>query len=115
MKKVFFALFTAAFLFSLSTFAQTEEEETQPEQEQTQPEETVTAMADEGMEIEFDQLPDAVKTSFESSDYAMWDVKAVYEVVSEEEETTEYKITVTDGTKEESVLFDEEGEEVEQY
>lgn len=125
MKKVFFALFTAAFLFSLSTFAQTEEKETQPEtqpeQEQTLPEEpteseeTVTAMAEEGMEIEFDQLPDAVKTSFESSDYAMWDVKAVHEVASEEEETTEYKITVTDGTKEESVLFDEAGEEVEQY
>ena len=111
MKKLFFGLFTAAFLFSLSTFAQE-----QPEEEQTLPqEETVTAMAEEGLEIDFDQLPDAVKNSFESTDFAMWDVKAVHEITPQEEDITHYKITVTDGTKEESVLFNEEGEEVEQY
>lgn len=112
MKKVFFGLFTAAFLFSLSTFAQ---EQPQPEEEQIQPEETVTAMAEEGLEIDFDQLPDAVKNSFESTDYAMWDVKTVHELTPEEGEETQYKIMVTDGTKEESVLFSEDGEEVEQY
>lgn len=104
MKKVFLALFAATFLFSLSTFAQVEEE-------QTQPEETVTAMA-EGMQIEFDQLPEAVRNSFESSDYAMWDVKTIMAIPSEDTETTQYQITVTDGTKEESVLYNEEGEEV---
>jgi len=98
-------MFAAAFLFSLTTFAQVEEE-------QTQPEETVTAMAEEGMQIEFDQLPEAIQTSFESSDYAMWDVLAVRAISKEETEATHYKITVTDGTKEENILFNEEGEEI---
>lgn len=142
MKKIFLALFTAAFFVSVAGFAQSEEEQTQSEPEQLeqpaeevqtqpemepteeaqaqpeeQPEETVTAMAEEeGMEINFDQLPDAVKTTFESSDYAMWDVKSVHEMSAEDgDEGTQYKVTVTDGTKEESVLFNEEGEEVEQY
>jgi len=106
MKKVFFAMFAAAFLFSLTTLAQVEEEQ------QTEPEETVTAMAEEGMQIEFDQLPEAVRTSFESSDYAMWDVLAVRAISKEETEATHYKITVTDGTKEENVLYNEEGEDV---
>ena len=115
MKKVFFALFAATFLFSVSAFAQVEEQEPE-EQTQPQSEETVTAMAEEGMEIEFDQLPETVKTSFESSDYAAWDVKTVHEVSAEEgEDGTKYKITVSDGTKEEKVTFNEEGEEVEQY
>ncbi|WKN42678.1 hypothetical protein [Tunicatimonas pelagia] len=104
MKKLFFAMFAAAFMFSLSTFAQVEE--------QTQPEETITASA-EAVEIEFDQLPDMVKTSFEGSDYAMWDVTSVRQMVSNEG-TTQYQITVSDGTKEESVVYNDQGEEVEQ-
>ncbi|MGB3584978.1 MAG: hypothetical protein WBA23_00490 [Tunicatimonas sp.] len=104
MKKLFFAMFAAAFMFSLSTFAQVEE--------QTQPEETVTASA-EAVEVEFDQLPDMIKTSFEESDYAMWDVTSVKQMVSQEG-TTQYQISVSDGTKEESVLYNEQGEEIEQ-
>jgi hypothetical protein len=105
MKKVFFAMFAAAFVFSLTTFAQVEEE-------QTQPEETVTAMAEEGMQIEFAQLPEAVQTAFEGSDYAAWDVTDIRAINEEQTESIKYKIKVTDGTKEESVLYNEEGEEV---
>jgi len=103
MKKLFFALFVATFMFSLSTFAQ---------EEPTPAEETITASA-EAVEIEFEQLPDVVKTSFESSDYAMRDVTSVKQMVSNEG-TTQYQITVSDGTKEESVVYDEQGEEIEQ-
>ncbi|MEM6845830.1 MAG: hypothetical protein AAF632_26710 [Bacteroidota bacterium] len=104
MKKLFFAFFAAALFVSVSTFAQVEE--------QTQPEETVTASA-EAVQIEFDQLPDAVKTSFEGSDYAMMDVTSVRQMVSPEG-TMQYQVTVSDGTREESVLYNEEGEEIEQ-
>ncbi len=102
MKKLFFAFFAAALFVSASTFAQVEE--------QTQPEETVTASA-EAVDIEFDQLPDVVKTSFEASDYAMWDVTSVKQMVSTEG-TMQYQITVSDGTTEENVLYNEEGEEI---
>ena len=95
MKKLFFALFAMTFLFAGASFAQevtepTEEvtpqdqpaleEDTQIEDETMseteQPTEDITASA-QGQEVQFEQLPDAVKSAFEDSDYAMWQVQSV--------------------------------------
>jgi len=87
-------------------------------------------MNEEGRtEMTFDELPDAVKTAFQESEYSAWEVQSVYQVTPDEGETTEpaepaepaeesasqvsYEITVTDGTTPTTLIFDEEGNIVE--
>jgi hypothetical protein len=88
-------------------------------------------MNEEGRtEMTFDELPDAVKTAFQESEYSAWEVQSVYKVTPDEGETTEpaepaepaeegtssevsYEITVTDGTTPTTLIFDEEGNIVE--
>lgn len=124
MKKLFFALFAMTFLFAGASFAQevtepTEEvtpqdqpvleEEATPEMEQ--PADDASASAQE-QEVQFEQLPDAVKTAFEGSDYASWQVQSVYEMASAEgTESKMYEINVTDGSTEETVTFNQDGEQ----
>ena len=118
MKKLFFAFFAMTFLFAGAAFAQ--EQPTDPATEdpaleealpQEQPADDATASA-QAQEIQFDQLPDAVKSSFEGSDYAMWQVQTVYEMApAEGTESAMYELTVTDGTTEETVTFNQDGEQ----
>lgn len=130
MKKLFFALFAMTFLFAGASFAQevtepTEEvtpqdqpaledetiveDETMSETEQPADEYTASAQA---QEVQFEQLPEAVKSAFEGSDYAMWQVQSVTELAAAEgTEAKTYEIAVTDGTSEETVTFTEDGEQ----
>jgi hypothetical protein len=130
MKKLFFALFAMTFLFAGASFAQevaepTEdgtyqdqpavEDDAQMEDETTleteQSAEDITASA-QGQEVQFEQLPDAVKSAFEGSDYAMWQVQSVTEMAAAEgTESKMYEIAVTDGNTEETVTYNENGEQ----
>lgn len=122
MKKLFLALFAMTFLFAGGAFAQEEitepatDEATEYTEEATEYTEEatdeVTASAD-AQEIQFDALPDAVKSAFEGSDYAMWQVQTVYEMPAPEgTESAMYEISVTDGTTEETVTYNAEGEQM---
>ena len=124
MKKLFFALFAMTFLFAGASFAQ---EVTEPTEEVTpqdqpiledettseieQPADDYTASA-QAQEVQFEQLPNAVKSAFEDSDYAMWQVQSVTEMAAAEgTEAKMYEIAVTDGTTEETVTYNENGEQ----
>ncbi len=130
MKKLFFALFAMTFLFAGASFAQEVTEPTEEIAPQDQPAlEDETIMEDEEtseieqpaddysasaqvQEVQFEQLPDAVKSAFEGSDYAMWQVQSVSEMAAAEgTEAKMYEIAVTDGTTEETVTFNEDGEQ----
>ena len=135
MKKLFFALTASTFLFAAGAMAQdmtTDPATEQPAMEDPavleesttqdpgmanedpamqQPTDEATASA-EAQEIQFDELPEAVKAAFEGSDYAMWQVQTVYEMAPEQEtEASLYEISVTDGTTEETVTFNGDGEQ----
>lgn len=130
MKKLFFALFAMTFLFAGASFAQ---EVTEPTEEVTpqdqpmledeiiideettseieQPAEDMSASA-QAQEVQFEQLPDAVKSAFEGSDYAMWQVQSVTEMAAAEGAASKtYEFAVTDGTTEETVTYNEDGEQ----
>ena len=131
MKKLLLSLFALTFLFTVAASAQDQpaQEEIQPAEEMTQPtdeaqpadeiveedavlEEPTTAMGNQ-QEVQFDQLPDAVKSAFEGSDYAMWQVQTVYELAPEEGiDETKYEIVVTDGSTEEIVTYNQDGEQL---
>ena len=131
MKKLLLSLFALTFLFTVAASAQDQpaQEEIQPTEEMTQPtdeaqptdeviqedvvvEEPTTAMGNQ-QEVQFDQLPDAVKSAFEGSDYAMWQVQTVYEMAPEEgTDETKYEIIVTDGSTEETVTYNQDGEQL---
>ena len=137
MKKLLLSLFALTFLFTVAASAQDQpaQEEIQPTEEMTQPideaqptdevqpadeiveqddvvEEPTTAMGNQ-QEVQFDQLPDAVKSAFEGSDYAMWQVQTVYEMAPEEgTDETKYEIVVTDGSTEETVTYNQDGEQL---
>jgi hypothetical protein len=124
MKKLFFALFALTFLFTGVSFAQEVSEPTEevaPQDQPTlddevsseieQPADDYTASA-QGQEVQFEQLPEAVKSAFEGSDYAMWQVQSITEVApAEGTEAKTYEFDVTDGTTEETVTFNEDGEQ----
>ena len=139
MKKLFFALTASTFLFAGAAIAQvtptdpateqptTEDPATMEEpttddpgmmtedpaidQPMNQPSQDATASAD-AQEVQFDELPEAVKAAFEGSDYAMWQVQTVYEMAPEQgTESALYEISVTDGTTEETVTFNADGEQ----
>ena len=68
-------------------------------------------MNEEGRtEMSFEELPEAVQTSFQESDYSSWEVQSVYQVSPDENpEQVSYEITVTDGTTPTTLTFDAEG------
>ena len=142
MKKLFFALTASTFLFAGAAIAQEQPADpatedpameqpatedpamtedpalTQdpamtedPSLDQEEPADGATASAS-SQEIQFDELPEAVKSAFEGSDYAMWQVQTVTEMAPEEgTEAATYEISVTDGTTEETVSFNADGEQ----
>lgn len=62
---------------------------------------------DQRKEIKYEELPDAVSTAFEESQYGQWEVSQVHEVSTEE--GTQYELTITDGTQSGTLTFDEDG------
>ncbi len=98
MKRVFIIL--AA--FGLFTFA-TANAQTEP----TQTEADTTMTQENKTEIQFSELPEAVQTGFQDSEYGQWETSTVYEVTTEE--GTAYEITVSDGSEEKTLMFDESG------
>ncbi|WPP48499.1 PepSY-like domain-containing protein [Catalinimonas niigatensis] len=62
---------------------------------------------DQRTEIQYEELPDAVSTAFEESQYGQWEVSQVHEVGTEQ--GTQYELTITDGTQNGTLSFDEEG------
>ncbi len=66
---------------------------------------------DNRTEVEYDSLPEAVKTAFEASDYKDMDVTSVYEITTDE--ATHYEISITDGTDSALVTYDADGNVVE--
>ncbi|WKN32803.1 hypothetical protein PZB74_05525 [Porifericola rhodea] len=62
---------------------------------------------DQRKEIKYEELPEAVRTAFEDSQYGQWEVSQVHEVAAEQ--GTQYELTITDGTQSGTLTFDEEG------
>jgi hypothetical protein len=62
---------------------------------------------DQRKEIKYEELPDAVSTAFEESQYAEWDVSKVEEVTTDE--GTQYELTISDGSQSGTLTFDAEG------
>jgi len=71
----------------------------------------IVSMDNQRQEIKYEELPDAVKQAFEESDHATWEVTKVEEVTSDED--IQYDLTVTDGTEEKTLSFDEQGNMIE--
>ncbi|MDF9794954.1 hypothetical protein OKW21_000217 [Catalinimonas alkaloidigena] len=72
----------------------------------------VAFMQDTRTEMEYDNLPQAVKTAFEESDHKDMDVTMVYEVTTED--GTHYELNITDGTNSSILKYDAEGNEIEE-
>lgn len=66
---------------------------------------------DQRKEIKYEELPDAVTKAFEESQFAAWEVSKVEEVTTEEGK--QYALTISDGSEEGTLTFDEEGNMVE--
>lgn len=61
-------------------------------------------------EIQYEELPEAVKTAFEDAGHSEMDVTTVFEVQTDE--GVQYEVSVSDGTDTTTVIYDEEGNEV---
>ncbi len=72
-------------------------------------------MSEDGRtQMTFEELPEAVKTSFQESDYSEWEVQSVFKVSPDDQpEQISYELTVTDGTQPTTLIYDEEGKIVE--
>jgi len=72
---------------------------------------TTVFVQDQRKEIKYEELPEAVKKTFEESQFAEWKVSKVEEVSTEEGK--QYTLTLSDGAQEGTLTFDEEGNMVE--
>ncbi len=68
---------------------------------------TLILVQDQKKEIKYEDLPEAVKTSFEDSQFSTWEVSKVNEVSGAGDTT--YEITISDGTQEGTIRYDKEG------
>ncbi len=96
----------AAFSFFAVAAANAQVTPSETETEDTTAMEETMPMQDK-KEIELSEAPEAVQTAFQESEYAEWEVVSAYEVTSDE--GTMYEMTVSDGSTEETVTFDESG------
>ena len=73
------------------------------------------SLNDEGRtEMSFDELPDAVKTAFQESEFASWEVQKVEKVTPDDNpEQVSYELTLSDGSQSGILAFDEEGNIIE--
>lgn len=73
---------------------------------------TTVFVQDSRTEIQYENLPEAVKTAFEESDYSEQEVTTVYQVQTDE--GTQYELSISDGTNTTTVTYDAEGNEIEE-
>jgi len=65
---------------------------------------------EEGEEIEFTSLPQAVQDAFNEGEYAQWHVDKVYKM--QKENKTWYQLSVSDSGQNKDIKYDENGQEV---
>jgi hypothetical protein len=72
-------------------------------------------MNEEGRtEMSFEELPEAIKTAFQDSDFASWEVQKVEKVTPDDNpEEVSYELTLSDGSQSGILAFDEEGNIIE--
>jgi hypothetical protein len=69
----------------------------------------VTALEDEKMQIQPEELPDAVKAALNSEDYTGWQISAAYKYA----EKDIYEVELKKGEEVATVKFDKDGQKVE--
>ncbi|MEK6476377.1 PepSY-like domain-containing protein [Catalinimonas sp. 4WD22] len=67
----------------------------------------VVFMQDQRTEIKYEELPEAVSTAFEESQYAQWEVSEVFEVSTDQGK--QYELTISDGSQNGTLTFDVDG------
>lgn len=99
MKKVLFALLAIMGSFSvISATANVMDDNA-----------TVVALEDEKMQIQPEELPDAVKAALNSEDYTGWQISAAYKYA----EKDIYEVELKNGEEVATVKFDKDGQKVE--
>jgi hypothetical protein len=74
----------------------------------------VSANYDGRTEMSFEELPEAIKTAFQESDFASWEVQKVEKVTPDDNpEEVSYELTLSDGSQSGILAFDEEGNIIE--
>src|SRR5690606_10828751 len=71
---------------------------------------TVVALEDEKMQIQPEELPDAVKVALNSEDYTGWQISAAYKYA----EKDIYEVELKNGEEVATVKFDKDGQKVEE-
>lgn len=71
---------------------------------------TVVALEDEKMQIQPEELPDAVKAALNSEDYTGWQISAAYKYA----EKDIYEVELKNGEEVATVKFDKDGQKVEE-
>lgn len=120
MKKVFVALclmlggvaVVNAQVQEDSTSTSTETQSTQP-----QPESQPADLSQDRQQIQVSELPEAVRTSLESTDYSGWNVSAAYRSTqtksSDETQPMEiYIVELKNGAETKSIHFDKDGNKI---
>ena len=69
----------------------------------------VTTLEDEKMQIQPEELPDAVKAALNSEDYTGWQISAAYKYA----EKDIYEVELKKGEEVATVKFDKDGQKVE--
>lgn len=69
----------------------------------------VAALEDEKMQIQPEELPDAVKAALNSEDYTGWQISAAYKYA----EKDVYEVELKKGEEVATVKFDKDGQKVE--
>ncbi|WPP49966.1 hypothetical protein [Catalinimonas niigatensis] len=71
----------------------------------------VTEFVQDGRtEIQYEELPEAVRTAFEEAGHSEMDATTVFEVQTDE--GVQYEVSVSDGTDTTTMIYDAEGNEI---
>ena len=98
MKKVLFALLAIMGSFSVMTAVANVADVN-----------AIVALEDEKMQIQPEELPDAVKAALNSEDYTGWQISAAYKYA----EKDIYEVELKKGEEVATVKFDKDGQKVE--
>ncbi|HLT80127.1 MAG TPA: hypothetical protein VKZ86_03810 [Cyclobacteriaceae bacterium] len=98
MKKVLFALLAIMGSFSVMTAVANVADVN-----------AIVALEDEKMQIQPEELPDAVKAALNSEDYTGWQISAAYKYA----EKDVYEVELKKGEEVATVKFDKDGQKVE--
>jgi predicted CoA-binding protein len=78
--------------------------------QQPKTESTTVWVNEEGEEIDFTQLPQAVQDAFNDGEYAKWNVDKVYKM--QKDNKIWYQLSVTNEGQSKDIKYDENGQEV---